>query len=65
MVKDLKIDTGVVVCPTVREPDGLAMSSRNIFLDSSQREKALLVISRSLQQAEKLISEGVTDPSQL
>jgi pantoate--beta-alanine ligase len=61
MVKDLKFDTEVIVCPTVREPDGLAMSSRNIFLDSQQREKAL-VISRSLQQSQKLISEGVTDP---
>jgi pantoate--beta-alanine ligase len=62
MVKDLKFDIEIVVCPTVREEDGLAMSSRNIFLEPVQREKSL-VISRSLFQAEKLIAAGEKDVS--
>jgi pantoate--beta-alanine ligase len=62
MVRDLKFNTGVVVCPTVRESDGLAMSSRNIFLDKLQREKSL-VISRSLFQAEDLVKAGERNPS--
>ncbi|MEO0074177.1 MAG: pantoate--beta-alanine ligase, partial [candidate division WOR-3 bacterium] len=40
MVQDLNIDTRVIVAPTVREPDGLAMSSRNAYLTASQRRQA-------------------------
>jgi pantoate--beta-alanine ligase len=61
MVNDLKFDIDIIVCPTVREKDGLALSSRNIFLDPVQREKAL-VISRSLFQAEEIVSKGERDP---
>ena len=50
MVDDLNVPVQVVVCPTVREPDGLAMSSRNRYLTPSQREDAL-VLYRSLSKA--------------
>ena len=45
MVRDLDIPVQIVTCPIVREPDGLAMSSRNAYLDSQQRKSAL--VSRS------------------
>jgi pantoate--beta-alanine ligase len=57
MVDDLKYDIEIIVCPIVREEDGLAMSSRNIFLSPSEREKAL-IISKSLTQAKDLIFSG-------
>ena len=41
MVRDLNMDAKIVAYPTVREPDGLALSSRNRFLDATQRESAL------------------------
>ncbi|HLO16989.1 MAG TPA: pantoate--beta-alanine ligase [Anaerolineales bacterium] len=50
MVKDLNFPLEVVVCPIVREPDGLAMSSRNVYLDAEQR-KAATVLYRSLRAA--------------
>ena len=57
MIKDLKFDFDLIICPTVREPDGLAMSSRNIYLTADERQKALL-LSQSLNEAKKLIDEG-------
>jgi pantoate--beta-alanine ligase len=57
MVEDLKIDIEIISCPIVRETDGLAMSSRNIYLTPSERDKALL-ISKSLFQAEEMIKSG-------
>lgn len=48
MVRDLNFDLELVVCPTVREPDGLALSSRNRYLSASERSQAL-VLSRALQ----------------
>ena len=57
MVKDLSIDVEIVVAPTVRHEDGLAMSSRNSYLNPSEREAAT-VLSRALKEAERLISEG-------
>lgn len=57
MVHDLKFPVEIVVCPIVREPDGLAMSSRNAYLDPQQR-KAALVLSRSLAEVEKLFARG-------
>jgi pantoate--beta-alanine ligase len=55
-VRDLNMDLDVVICPTVREADGLAMSSRNVYLDASQRAAAPTVY-RSLQAAEHLFKE--------
>lgn len=57
MVKDLKFDIKVIVCPIVREEDGLAMSSRNVYLNEKERQDAL-VLSRSLKLAEELINKG-------
>lgn len=57
MAKDLNFDVDVVVYPTVREKDGLAMSSRNVYL-SRQERAAALSLSRSLKQAESLVRQG-------
>ena len=57
MVKDLNYNLEMVVCPIVREKDGLALSSRNTYLDESQR-KAALVLSRSLREARAAFASG-------
>ena len=57
MVRDLNIPVQVVVCPIVREPDGLAMSSRNAYLDAQQRESAL-VINQSLRAVQERFDQG-------
>ena len=56
MIRDLHFPIKVVVGPILREPDGLAMSSRNAYLQTKQREDALLVY-QSLQAAHKLVEE--------
>jgi pantoate--beta-alanine ligase len=57
MVRDLNFAVRIVVCPIVREPDGLAMSSRNAYLDRQQRGQAL-VLYRSLMRAQRLWEQG-------
>jgi pantoate--beta-alanine ligase len=57
LIKDLNLDVQVVVCPIVREPDGLAKSSRNAYLSAPDR-KAALVLHRSLRRAEELFRAG-------
>jgi len=57
MVRDLNIDLEIVPVPTVREPDGLAMSSRNIFLNPRERQAAL-VLYRSLCLAQEMYKSG-------
>lgn len=57
MVKDLKLDLKIIGYPIVRESDGLAMSSRNVYLSSLERNDAL-VLYRSLELAKKIISSG-------
>lgn len=57
MVKDLDMNLEVIGCPTIREPDGLAMSSRNTYLKPDER-KAATVLYQSLKLAEKLYAEG-------
>jgi pantoate--beta-alanine ligase len=57
MVEDLNVPVSVVPVPTVREPDGLALSSRNVHLTSEQR-KIAPVLSRALRVAFELIDEG-------
>ena len=56
MVNDLKIPVNINVCPIVRESDGLAMSSRNIYLSEDERQDAL-VLYNALQIAKKMITE--------
>jgi len=56
MIKDLKFNFNVILCPIVRESDGLAMSSRNVYLTYDDRKKALLLY-QSLNEAKKLIDE--------
>jgi pantoate--beta-alanine ligase len=60
MVRDLNVPVEVVVCPTVREPDGLALSSRNQYLDAAQRREATALI-QTLEKAETMIREGERD----
>ena len=60
MAKDLNLDTEIVVCPIQREADGLAMSSRNVYLDSSDRQSAA-VLHRALQAAQLLLQNGTRD----
>jgi len=57
LVRDLNFDVEIVVLPTVREPDGLAMSSRNVYLSPEERQKAT-VLYRSLRQAVAAIERG-------
>ena len=60
MTEDLNMNVKIVAVPIVREPDGLAMSSRNKYLDPAQRQAAL-VLSRSLEQAASLLTAGKRD----
>lgn len=57
MVKDLNFDLEIVGCPTVREPDGLAMSSRNIYLSAEERKEAL-GLKQALDEASALVRGG-------
>ncbi|HEX3471220.1 MAG TPA: pantoate--beta-alanine ligase [Silvibacterium sp.] len=58
MVRDLHFDLELVVCPIVREPDGLAMSSRNRYLSPVERRRAL-VLSKALRRVGELVSENI------
>jgi pantoate--beta-alanine ligase len=64
MVRDLNLDVGLVICPTVREADGLALSSRNAYLGAEER-KASTVLYRALQAARKELAAGVRDALEL
>jgi pantoate--beta-alanine ligase len=60
MTADLNFPVEIVMVPTVREPDGLALSSRNVYLSRLEREQAL-AISRALRQAEAQVGSGERD----
>ena len=60
MVADLNLPIAIVVCPIIREPDGLAMSSRNRYLSPAERQQAL-ALSQALDEAERLASVGELD----
>jgi pantoate--beta-alanine ligase len=64
MVRDLNLPVQIVTCPIVRESDGLAMSSRNAYLDPEQRKQAL-VLHRSLLRVQALADAGERDAARL
>ncbi|MDR2669315.1 MAG: pantoate--beta-alanine ligase, partial [Desulfovibrio sp.] len=64
MVADLNMGVEIVVCPTVREEDGLAVSSRNVHLDAAERRAALCLF-KALSSARKQVAAGVRDTAAL
>lgn len=64
MVRDLGLPVEIVPMPIVREPDGLAMSSRNAYLSSEAREDAA-ALSRALSEARQMVQNGVQDAGQI
>jgi pantoate--beta-alanine ligase len=64
MTRELNFPIEIVVCPIVREPDGLAMSSRNVYLDPEQR-KAATVLYRAVSAAQKDYEAGERDAEKL
>jgi len=64
MVKDLNFSIDIVVCPTIREQDGLALSSRNAYLESEQR-KAAGILYQSLGRASEAVKSGITSGGEI
>ena len=64
MARDLDMDVEIVVCPIVREADGLALSSRNAYLNAEQRRQGL-VLSRALRDVKSAVDAGERDVSSL
>jgi pantoate--beta-alanine ligase len=64
MVRDLNLSVRIVVCPIVREPDGLALSSRNAYLNAEER-RAATVLNRALQAAREKLALGTRDALEL
>ena len=64
MVADLNMPLEIIICPTVREPDGLAISSRNQYLSVHQREDATYIY-KSLQKCREIINTGKTDAREI
>jgi len=58
MVEDLNFGIEIIICPTIRENDGLAISSRNLYLSDEER-KASIIIYQALKKGEQLLKEGV------
>ncbi len=64
MADDLALPVRIVSVPTVRDADGLALSSRNVYLSEEQR-RAAVIVPRALDEAERLLNQGLTDPQLL
>jgi pantoate--beta-alanine ligase len=64
MVSDLRLSTRLVVCPIIREADGLALSSRNVYLSSTERNQAL-TLSRAIRHVEGAVAGGQRDATAL
>jgi pantoate--beta-alanine ligase len=62
MVRDLGIPVRIELCPIVREPDGLAMSSRNVLLSRAERSRAV-ALHEALEALERAVAAGVRDPA--
>jgi pantoate--beta-alanine ligase len=64
LVRDLNLPVEIIGCPTIREPDGLAMSSRNVYLSPDERVQAV-ALSRGLRNAETAFADGMRDADEL
>ncbi|HVH70583.1 MAG TPA: pantoate--beta-alanine ligase, partial [Candidatus Dormibacteraeota bacterium] len=64
MARDLNLDSEIVVCPIVRERDGLALSSRNVYLNPEER-KAATVLYRALEASKNELARGIRDALQV
>jgi pantoate--beta-alanine ligase len=64
MTEDLRLGVEIVVCPIIRDPDGLALSSRNIYVSAEERNQAL-AISRAIRRVSALFTNGVSDTAAL
>jgi pantoate--beta-alanine ligase len=64
MVADLNMPLEIVICPTVRQPDGLAVSSRNQYLSEKQKKDAAYIY-KSLQKCREMIDAGITDTQKI
>ncbi|HPN75067.1 MAG TPA: pantoate--beta-alanine ligase [Candidatus Marinimicrobia bacterium] len=64
MVRDLNFTIKIIVAPIVREPDGLAMSSRNFYLTPEERQQAPIIF-KALQAARENVKNGLTDANQV
>lgn len=64
MTADLNFDVRIVGAPIIRDPDGLAKSSRNAYLTTEQRESGL-TLNRSLEKAQAMAADGETDPTRI
>ncbi|NNH55678.1 pantoate--beta-alanine ligase [Rhizobium laguerreae] len=64
MVEDLAVPVRVISVPTVRDSDGLALSSRNVYLSKAER-RAAAIVPQTLDEAERLVAGGLADPVEL
>ncbi|MBB3593987.1 pantoate--beta-alanine ligase [Rhizobium sp. BK529] len=64
MVADLAIPVEIIAVPTIRDEDGLALSSRNVYLSKAER-KAAVIVPKTLDEAERLVADGISDPREL
>ncbi|MBX4934308.1 pantoate--beta-alanine ligase [Rhizobium bangladeshense] len=64
MVEDLAVPVRVISVPTVRDSDGLALSSRNVYLSPDER-RAAVIVPQTLDEAERLVGEGLTNAEEL